>query len=65
MPLSALETKQQAARTQKLEMKFNSNNKLDEMNIAETSQLLGRVHKKLGRIENMKQRESQGKVEKL
>ena len=50
LPLSSLETKQQAARTQKLEMKFNSNNKLDGMTIAETSQLLGRVNKKLGNI---------------
>ena len=65
LPLSSLETKQQAARTQKLEMKFNSNNKLDGMTIAETSQLLGRVNKKLGNIESMKRRESLDKVENL
>ena len=46
-------------------MKFNSNNKLDGMTIAETSQLLGRVNKKLGNIESMKRRESLDKVENL
>ena len=65
LPLSSLETKQQAARTQKLEMKFNSNNKLDGMTIAETSQLLGRVNKKFGNIESMKRRESLDKAENL
>ena len=46
-------------------MKFNSNNKLEGMSIAETSQLLGRVQKKLGKIESMNRRESLDKVEKL
>ena len=46
-------------------MKFNSNNKLDGMTIAETSQLLGRVNKKFGNIESMKRRESLDKAENL